>query len=59
MNMGGMGPVMIRKLMKSKGTASLEEMMTLAAELGVRIDVCTMSMDLLGFRRADSSLGMT
>jgi peroxiredoxin family protein len=50
MNMAGMGPVMIRQIMKSKGVASLEEMMDLAGELGVRIAVCTMSMDLLGMQ---------
>src|ERR1041384_6189956 len=44
MNMAGMGPVMIRRIMKSKGVASLEEMIELAKELGVRISVCTMSM---------------
>jgi peroxiredoxin family protein len=50
MNMGGSGPLMIRSIMRSKGVASLEEMMTLAAELGVEINVCTMSMDLLGMK---------
>jgi len=50
MNMAGMGPVMIRQIMKSKGVASLEEMIDLAGELGVRIGVCTMSMDLLGMQ---------
>jgi peroxiredoxin family protein len=50
MNMAGMGPVMIRQIMKNKGVASLEDMMTLSGELGVQIAVCTMSMDLLGMR---------
>ena len=50
MNMGGGGALMIRHIMRSKGVASLEEMMTLAAELGVEINVCTMSMDLLGMK---------
>jgi peroxiredoxin family protein len=53
MNMAGMGPVMIRRIMKTKGVASLEEMITLAGELGVRIAVCTMSMDLLGMREEE------
>ena len=53
MNMAGMGPVMIRQIMKSKGVASLEEMMTLSGELGVLIAVCTMSMDLLGIREEE------
>jgi len=50
MNMAGAGPLMIRGLMKQKGVASLEEMIALSSELGVKINVCTMSMDLLGMK---------
>ena len=53
MNMGGGGPLMIRYIMKQKGVASVEEMMTLAGELGVNVNVCTMSMDLLGMKEAE------
>jgi peroxiredoxin family protein len=53
MNMAGCGPLMIRHVMKQKGVASVEEMMTLSAELGVSIYVCTMSMDLLGMKEAE------
>jgi len=53
MNMGGGGPLMIRYIMKKKGVASVEEMMALAAELGVELNVCTMSMDLLGMKEAE------
>jgi peroxiredoxin family protein len=53
MNMGGAGPLMIRGLMKKKGVASVEEMIALAAELGVKINICTMSMDLLGMREGE------
>lgn len=49
MNMGGMGAVMIRDLMKKKGVTSLEDMIKQAGELGVRIHVCEMSMQLMGF----------
>jgi peroxiredoxin family protein len=51
MNMGGMGTAMMKSLMKKKNVASLEEMLDLAEELGVRIYVCEMSMDLMGFQR--------
>jgi peroxiredoxin family protein len=51
MNMGGMGTAMMKSLMKKKNVASLEEMLSLAEELGVRIYVCEMSMDLMGFQR--------
>jgi peroxiredoxin family protein len=50
MNMAGGGALMIRRIMRTKGVASLEEMMALAADLGVEINICTMSMDLLGMK---------
>ena len=53
MNMGGMGTAMMKSLMKKKNVASLEEMVELAEELGVRIYVCEMSMDLMGFQREE------
>jgi peroxiredoxin family protein len=53
MNMGGMGTVMMKSLMKKKNVASLEQMLELAGELGVKIYVCEMSMDLMGFKREE------
>ncbi len=53
MNMGGMGTVMMKSLMKKKNVASLEQMLEMAEELGVRIFVCEMSMDLMGFKREE------
>ena len=53
MNMGGMGTAMMKSLMKKKNVASLDEMFTLAEELGVRIVICEMSMDLMGFKREE------
>jgi peroxiredoxin family protein len=53
MNMGGMGTKMMKSLMKKKNVASLEQMMELAEELGVRIFICEMSMDLMGFKREE------
>lgn len=50
MNMGGMGTGMMKYLMKKKNVQSLDEMIALAAELGVKIYVCEMSMDLMGFK---------
>jgi peroxiredoxin family protein len=51
MNMGGMGTAMMKKLMKKKNVQSLEQMIDLAAELEVKIHICEMSMDLMGFSR--------
>ena len=53
MNMGGMGTAMMKSLMKKKNVASLEDMLELAAEMGVRIFICEMSMDLMGFKREE------
>ncbi len=53
MNFGGGGPVMMRYLMKKKGVASLEDMMTLAGELGVNVFICTMSMDIMGIKEKE------
>ncbi len=48
MNMAGGGPAMIRYVMKKNGVASVEEMIELSKELGVTLNVCSMSMELLG-----------
>ena len=53
MNMGGMGTAMMKSLMKKKNVASLEQFLEMAEELGVRIFVCEMSMDLMGFKREE------
>ena len=53
MKMGGLGTAMMKSLMKKKNVASLEEMLGLAEELGVRIVICEMSMDLMGFKREE------
>lgn len=49
----GGGPKLMRHLMKKNGVASLEEMMEMSADLGVQTNICTMSMDLLGFEREE------
>ncbi len=53
MNMGGMGTAMMKTLMKKKKVASLEEMLTLAGQMGVQICICEMSMSLMGFKREE------
>ncbi len=53
LNMCGMGTAMMKDLMKKKRVASLEEMIETAGELGVEINVCEMSMDLMGFKREE------
>ena len=53
MNMGGMGTAMMKSLMKKKNVATLEQMLEMAEELEVKIFVCEMSMDLMGFKREE------
>jgi peroxiredoxin family protein len=53
MNMGGMGTSMMKSLMKKKNVASLDEMLDMAAELGVKIYICEMSMSLMGFKQEE------
>jgi peroxiredoxin family protein len=51
MQMGGMGPKMIKHVMKIHGAKPLSQLIKEAGELGVKIYVCTMSMDLMGIKR--------
>lgn len=53
MNMGGYGPKIIRKLMKKQNVFSLDEFFQQAAELGIEIDICEMSMNLMGFKKEE------
>ncbi len=50
MHMAGLGTHMMKKLMKKKGVMSLEDLMRTAADCGVEIVICEMSMDLMGFK---------
>lgn len=53
MNMAGMGPVMIKYLMKKQHVMSLDQMFKEAGELGIEITVCEMSMNLMGFKKEE------
>jgi CoA-disulfide reductase len=53
MNMMGIGPKMIRKIMKDKNVNSLEELVQSAVDNGVEIVACQMSMDLLGLKKEE------
>ncbi len=47
MNMGGLGKAMIKRMMRKKNVAPLEELIQDAKELGVRLIACDMTMDLM------------
>jgi peroxiredoxin family protein len=51
LHMAGMGTAMLKHLMKKKNIASLDEMIGLAIEMGVKMYICDMSMDLMGFKQ--------
>jgi peroxiredoxin family protein/TusA-related sulfurtransferase/rhodanese-related sulfurtransferase len=50
MNMGGIGPAMIKGIMRKKNVPSLPEFVASAQNSGVRLVACTMSMDLMGIK---------
>ncbi len=58
LNFFGMGAVMLRSMMKEQGIASLEELMAMARDLGVKITACTMSMDAMGIARDELCDGL-
>lgn len=53
LNFFGMGAMMLRSMMKEQGIASLEELMGMARELGVKMTACTMSMDAMGIAKEE------
>ncbi|WP_234124407.1 DsrE/DsrF/DrsH-like family protein [Clostridium hydrogenum] len=53
MNMLGMGPQMIRKVMKDKNVTSLEDLIKAATQSGIEIVACQMSMDVMGIKKEE------
>ena len=53
MNYFGAGAKMLRAMMKEKSVSSLEEMISLARELGVRMIACEMSRDVMGIKDSE------
>ena len=50
MNYFGIGAKMLRKMMADKNVSSLEEMIAMAKDLGVRMLACEMSRDVMGIK---------
>jgi len=59
MNYFGMGALMLRKMMKDKQIATLEELMALAREMDVKFIACTMSMDAMGVSKEELQDGLS
>lgn len=53
MNMLGMGPKMIKGIMKKNKVESLPDMLLAARAAGVRFIACTMSMELMGIKEEE------
>jgi len=53
LNMLGMGPRMMRTIMKEKNVASLEELRGIAQEMGTRMIGCSMAMDVMGVEASE------
>jgi len=53
MNMGGIGKAMIEGIMDKKNVATLPELIESAKAGGVKLVVCSMSMDLMGIKREE------
>jgi CoA-disulfide reductase len=50
MNMGGAGSKMIKYVMEKKNVDSLEDLIKNAAEMGIEMVACSMSMDVMGIK---------
>jgi peroxiredoxin family protein len=53
MNFAGAGSPMMRRATKDAGGMSLEELFDSALEQGVKFIACTLSMDILGFKKEE------
>lgn len=58
MNYFGVGAKMLRSMMKEKNVSSLEDMIALARDLGVRTIACEMSRDVMGIRDSELVAGL-
>ena len=53
MNFGGMGTEMMKSIMQKKKVSSLPDLISSAQDLGVKMIVCTMSMDIMGVKKEE------
>jgi peroxiredoxin family protein len=53
MNFAGMGAPLMKKVMKDQNVMSLDELMASAREQGVKLVACTMTLDVMGFKKEE------
>lgn len=58
LNFGGLGSKFMKDLADEKNVASVQELLTLAQQLGVKLWPCGMTMDLMGLEREDMIDGL-
>ena len=58
MNYFGAGAKMLRTMMKQKNVSSLEDLIALAREMGVRMIACEMSRDVMGIQQSELMPGL-
>lgn len=58
MNMLGMGPLMIKHVIKKHNALTLPQLIELAQEQEIKLVACTMTMDLLGLKEEELIDGM-
>ena len=49
----GAGAMLFRAMMANKGVTSLEDLVQLAVDSGIRFVACEMSMDVMGIRKEE------
>ncbi len=58
MNMGGMGAKMMKGLADDHNVASVQELLEMSQDMGVKLWPCQMTMDLMGLSRDDMIDGL-
>ena len=53
MNMGGIGSMMMKWVMKNKNISTLSELITQAQKNGIKFIACNMSMDVMGITKEE------
>jgi peroxiredoxin family protein len=53
LNFGGASPWLMRRLMRKRNVATLEELIDASKALGVKLYACEMSMNILGIKKED------
>ena len=53
MNMAGMGPKMMKKVMRQQNITSLADLIDMAKEQEIKMVACTMSMDVMGLKEEE------